>query len=62
MLRPNQRLTGTGMVASMAPGLPLAISAQLLRKEDFAKYLFCRCHYRLWVAVKRCCALTNAAI
>jgi pyruvate dehydrogenase (quinone) len=28
-LRPNQRLTGTGMLASMAPGLPFAISAQL---------------------------------
>jgi pyruvate dehydrogenase (quinone) len=29
MLRPNQRLTGTGMMASMAPGLPFAIAAQL---------------------------------
>jgi pyruvate dehydrogenase (quinone) len=29
MLRPNQRLTGTGMLASMAPGLPFAIAAQL---------------------------------
>jgi pyruvate dehydrogenase (quinone) len=28
-LRANQRLTGTGMLASMAPGLPFAISAQL---------------------------------
>ena len=28
MLRPNQRLTGTGMMASMAPGLPFAIAAQ----------------------------------
>jgi len=29
MLRPNQRLTGTGMMASMAPGLSFAIAAQL---------------------------------
>jgi pyruvate dehydrogenase (quinone) len=29
MLRANQRLTGTGMMASMAPGLPFAIAAQL---------------------------------
>jgi pyruvate dehydrogenase (quinone) len=29
MLRPGQRLTGTGMMASMAPGLPFAIAAQL---------------------------------
>ena len=29
MLRPNQRLTGTGMMASMAPGLPFAIAGQL---------------------------------
>ena len=29
MLRRGQRLTGTGMLASMAPGLPFAISAQL---------------------------------
>ncbi|TYL83473.1 pyruvate oxidase [Bradyrhizobium cytisi] len=28
-LRENQRLTGTGMLASMAPGLPFAIAAQL---------------------------------
>jgi pyruvate dehydrogenase (quinone)/pyruvate decarboxylase len=28
-LRANQRLTGTGMLASMAPGLPFAIAAQL---------------------------------
>src|SRR6202012_5850034 len=28
-LRPNQRLTGTGMLASMAPGLSFAIAAQL---------------------------------
>jgi pyruvate dehydrogenase (quinone) len=28
-LRANQRLTGTGMLATMAPGLPFAISAQL---------------------------------
>ncbi|MBV8168731.1 MAG: pyruvate oxidase, partial [Alphaproteobacteria bacterium] len=28
-LRENQRLTGTGMLASMAPGLPYAIAAQL---------------------------------
>ncbi|WP_407164510.1 thiamine pyrophosphate-dependent enzyme [Bradyrhizobium sp. ORS 111] len=28
-LRPNQHLTGTGMLASMAPGLPFAIAAQL---------------------------------
>jgi pyruvate dehydrogenase (quinone) len=27
-LRPNQRLTGTGMLASMAPGLPFAIAAK----------------------------------
>jgi pyruvate dehydrogenase (quinone) len=29
MLRPAQRLTGTGMMASMAPGLPFAIAGQL---------------------------------
>jgi pyruvate dehydrogenase (quinone) len=29
MLRPGQRLTGTGMMASMAPGLPFAIAGQL---------------------------------
>ena len=29
MLRPNQSLIGTGMLASMAPGLPFAIAAQL---------------------------------
>ena len=29
MLRANQRLTGTGMMASMAPGLPFAIAGQL---------------------------------
>ena len=29
MLRSGQRLTGTGMMASMAPGLPFAIAAQL---------------------------------
>lgn len=29
MLRANQRLTGTGMMASMAPGLSFAIAAQL---------------------------------
>ena len=29
VLRPGQRLTGTGMMASMAPGLPFAIAAQL---------------------------------
>src|SRR3984957_6728425 len=28
-LRPGQRLTGTGMMASMAPGLPFAIAGQL---------------------------------
>jgi len=28
-LRENQRLTGTGMLATMAPGLPFAIAAQL---------------------------------
>jgi pyruvate dehydrogenase (quinone) len=28
-LRENQRLTGTGMLASLAPGLPFAIAAQL---------------------------------
>ena len=28
MLRPAQRLTGTGMMASMAPGLPFAIAGQ----------------------------------
>ena len=28
-LRPNQRLTGTGMLASMGPGLPYAIAAKL---------------------------------
>ncbi|THD57492.1 MAG: pyruvate oxidase [Phenylobacterium sp.] len=28
-LRANQRLTGTGMMASMAPGLPFAIAAQI---------------------------------
>jgi pyruvate dehydrogenase (quinone) len=28
MLRPGQRLTGTGMMASMAPGLPFAIAGQ----------------------------------
>jgi pyruvate dehydrogenase (quinone) len=28
-LRPGQRLTGTGMMASMGPGLPFAIAAQL---------------------------------
>lgn len=28
-LRENQRVTGTGMLASMAPGLPFAIAAQL---------------------------------
>jgi pyruvate dehydrogenase (quinone)/pyruvate decarboxylase len=28
-LREHQRLTGTGMLASMAPGLPFAIAAQL---------------------------------
>jgi pyruvate dehydrogenase (quinone) len=28
-LRPNQRFTGTGMLASMAPGLPYAIAAKL---------------------------------
>lgn len=28
-LRPNQRLTGTGMLASMAPGLPFAIAGKL---------------------------------
>ena len=28
-LRPNQRLTGTGMLASMAPGLSYAIAAKL---------------------------------
>ena len=28
-LKENQRLTGTGMLASMAPGLPFAIAAQL---------------------------------
>jgi pyruvate dehydrogenase (quinone) len=33
MLRPGQRLTGTGMLASMAPGLPFAISAQLAYPE-----------------------------
>ena len=27
MLRPGQRLTGTGMMASMGPGLPFAIAA-----------------------------------
>jgi pyruvate dehydrogenase (quinone) len=27
--RPGQRLTGTGMMASMAPGLPFAIAGQL---------------------------------
>jgi pyruvate dehydrogenase (quinone) len=29
MLRENQRLTGTGMMASMGPGLPFAIAAKL---------------------------------
>jgi pyruvate dehydrogenase (quinone) len=29
MLRPGQRLTGTGMMASMGPGLPFAIAGQL---------------------------------
>jgi pyruvate dehydrogenase (quinone) len=29
MLRPGQRLTATGMMASMAPGLPFAIAGQL---------------------------------
>jgi pyruvate dehydrogenase (quinone) len=29
MLRPRQRLTGTGMMASMGPGLPFAIAGQL---------------------------------
>ena len=29
MLRPGPRLTGTGMMASMAPGLPFAIAGQL---------------------------------
>jgi pyruvate dehydrogenase (quinone) len=29
MLRPGQRLTGTGMMASMAPGLPFAIAGSL---------------------------------
>ena len=29
MLRSGQRLTGTGMMASMAPGLPFAIAGQL---------------------------------
>ena len=29
MLRPAQRLTGTGMMASMGPGLPFAIAGQL---------------------------------
>src|SRR5580693_6718885 len=29
MLRPGQRLAGTGMMASMAPGLPFAIAGQL---------------------------------
>jgi pyruvate dehydrogenase (quinone) len=29
MIRPGQRLTGTGMMASMAPGLPFAIAGQL---------------------------------
>jgi pyruvate dehydrogenase (quinone) len=29
MLRPEQRLTGTGMMASMAPGLPFAIAGSL---------------------------------
>ncbi len=33
MLRPGQRLTGAGMLASMAPGLPFAISAQLAYPE-----------------------------
>jgi pyruvate dehydrogenase (quinone) len=28
-LRENQRLTGTGMLATMAPGMPFAIAAQL---------------------------------
>src|SRR6201992_2356190 len=28
-LRENQQLTGSGMLASMAPGLPFAIAAQL---------------------------------
>ena len=28
-LRPGQRLTGTGMMASMGPGLPFAIAGQL---------------------------------
>ena len=32
-LRENQRLTGTGMLASMAPGLPFAIAAQLAFPE-----------------------------
>jgi pyruvate dehydrogenase (quinone) len=32
-LRENQRLTGTGMLASMAPGLPFAIAAQLAYPE-----------------------------
>ena len=29
IMRPGQRLTGTGMMASMAPGLPFAIAGQL---------------------------------
>ena len=29
MLRPGQRLTGAGMIASMGPGLPFAIAGQL---------------------------------
>jgi pyruvate dehydrogenase (quinone) len=32
-LRANQRLTGTGMLASMAPGLPYAIAAKLAYPE-----------------------------
>jgi pyruvate dehydrogenase (quinone) len=32
-LRPNQRLTGTGMLASMAPGLSYAIAAKLAYPE-----------------------------
>jgi pyruvate dehydrogenase (quinone) len=33
MLRPGQRLTGTGMMASMAPGLPFAIAGSLAHPD-----------------------------